>query len=467
MPPKLASLLTWAFIVWLLKKDLREKPNVTGAVWIPIIWMVIIGSRPLSAWLNMFGFNFSGGSEEEGSPVDSCFYFAMIAISFYVLTQRQVTLREILQNNVWLAIFFLYCFLAITWSDHPFVSFKRWIKILGHPMVALVLLTEPDPEDALKSFFKRSAYIMLPISILFIRYYPEWGRFWSEWGIGQNCGITTNKNALGCLCLTFGFFFFWHFLNTLQLQKSKGRRDELFLCVGFLCMVAYLFKGLHCATALMALLVAMVILVLLGRPFVNRKLIGVYAVAGVIVLLAADATFGLFDYILDFLGKDPTLTGRTELWKELLQFDINPLFGTGFESFWTGQRLQTLAAAHWWKPNQAHNGYLETYLNLGLVGLFILIGVIVTTYRKSRLEFLTNFEWGRFRLSLLAAILLYNWTEAAFKLLNGLWFLFYIIALDYSRAENEAVQADDYSADFEPITELASIANTPSRENLI
>jgi O-antigen ligase len=220
-------------------------------------------------------------------------------------------------------------------------------------------------------------------------------------------------------------------------------------------MVAYLFKGLHCATALMALLVAMVILVVLGRPFVNRKLIGVYAVAGVIALLAADATFGFFDYLLDLLGKDPTLTGRTELWKELLQFDINPLFGTGFESFWTGERMQTLAAAHWWKPNQAHNGYLETYLNLGLVGLFILIGVIVTTYRKIRLEFLTNFEWGRFRLSLLAAILLYNWTEAAFKLLNGLWFIFYIIALQCPKGRLTSVETSFSTTESDEDRELA------------
>ena len=295
----------------------------------------------------------------------------------------------------------------------------------------------------------------IPVSILLLRYYPQWGRFFGEWGIGQNCGITRNKNALGCLCLVFGLFFFWHLLNTLQLQKSKARRDELLLCAGFLCMVAYLFKGLHCGTALMALLVAMVFLVLVGRPFVDRRLIGAYVFAGVIALLATEATFGLLDYVLDFLGKDPTLTGRTKLWKELLQFDINPLFGTGFESFWTGDRLATLWAAHWWMPTQAHNGYLETYLNLGLVGLFILIAVIVATYRKSRLEFLNNFEWGRFRLSLLAAILLYNWTEAAFKLLNGLWFIFYIIALECPKGRLTSVEPSFRTTDSDEDRELA------------
>ena len=78
--------------------------------------------------------------------------------------------------------------------------------------------------------------------------------------------------------------------------------------------------------------------------------------------------------MIQLLGKDPTLTDRTLLWAELLKVDINPLFGTGFESFWLGERFRSFTASHWWAPNEAHNGYLETYLNLGLVGLFLLIG---------------------------------------------------------------------------------------------
>ena len=66
-------------------------------------------------------------------------------------------------------------------------------------------------------------------------------------------------------------------------------------------------------------------------------------------------------------------------------------------------------------PNEAHNGYLETYLTLGLIGVFLLIGLFVATFRKIRLELFRNFEWGRYRLGFLAAVILYNWTEAAFR----------------------------------------------------
>ena len=65
-------------------------------------------------------------------------------------------------------------------------------------------------------------------------------------------------------------------------------------------------------------------------------------------------------------------------------------------------------------PNEAHNGYLETIVELGLIGVFLLIAMLVATFRKIRLELLQNFEWGRYRLGFFTAGPFYNWTEAAF-----------------------------------------------------
>ena len=125
-----------------------------------------------SAWLNIFGFHVAGAaSVEEGSPVDAFFYLVLATAGFCVLIRRQVSLSEVLQQNGWLIAFIAYCFIAILWSDYPFISFKRWIKILGHPIMALIVLTEPDPEEAIIRLMKRCAYIVVPVSILFIKYY--------------------------------------------------------------------------------------------------------------------------------------------------------------------------------------------------------------------------------------------------------------------------------------------------------
>src|SRR5207253_3879855 len=140
----------------------------------------------------------------------------------------------LLSRNVWLVIFLAYCGLSILWSDFPFVALKRWTKSLGLPMMVMILATEPDPREALVRLIKRSAYILVPFSILLIKYYPGLGREYSQWsGAVTNTGVTTNKNELGYVCLILGLLLFWHFVTILRHKKTPERRKELFLTAAF------------------------------------------------------------------------------------------------------------------------------------------------------------------------------------------------------------------------------------------
>jgi exopolysaccharide production protein ExoQ len=100
-----------------------------------------------------------------------------------------------------------------------------------------------------------------------------------------------------------------------------------------------------------------------------------------------------------------------------------------------GQRLQTLWAKKqmFQHLNESHNGYLETYLNLGVIGLCLLLACIIAAYRKARLELFRNVQFGRFRLGVLAAVIAHDWTEVSFRGPNALWLLFYIIAIEHPR----------------------------------
>jgi exopolysaccharide production protein ExoQ len=435
LPPPVATFLTVAFMIWLFRRDIRERPDVTGALWLPLLWFVLACSRSVSAWLDIFGLPVSGGpSVEEGSPLDALFCFAMIVAGSGVLMRRQVRLSEIVQNNGWLIVFLLFCFISIAWSDFPFVAFKRWIKILGHPIMVLIILTEPDPEEALKRLMKRCAYVVVPVSILFIKYYEELGRSYDDWsGLPANNGIAVGKNALGANCMILGFFFFWYLLQTWRTERSLWRRNELRLIAGFLIAIWWLFSQAHSATALTSLFIGALVVVFVGIRSVNKNLIGTYLLTALVLVVAAELAFGISGRFSETLGRGSTMSGRTDLWAALLGLHTNPILGTGFESFWLGERLKQLEGIFFFIPNEAHNGYLETYLTLGLIGVFLLVGLFVATFWKIRLELFRNFEWGRYRLGFLAAVVLYNWTEAAFKTLSAVWFVFYIIAMDYPR----------------------------------
>jgi exopolysaccharide production protein ExoQ len=443
MPRPLALALTLAFIAYLFWRDVKEKPRITTALWIPFLWMLTSGSRPLSRWLSWGGAGGSVAGIEDGSPIDRLVYSGLIAVGLFVLTKRRLRLWEVIRNNKWLTLYFVYCFAAIFWSDFPFVAFKRWIKCIGEPVMVLVLMTEPAPMEALTRLMKRCAYLLIPLSICYIKYFPEFGRSFNVFtGYGENNGVALDKNGLGYLCMVLGTFFFVHLLRTRKLEQTTARRNELILTAGFIWMIWWCMIQAQSSTALMGLIIAMLVVVVLGLPMVSRRFVGVYVLAGIALIAIAEVGFGLSAGIIAMLGEDSTLTGRTALWDEILPMAIHPLFGAGFESFWLGDRLAKIWAHHWWRPTQSHNGYIEVYLNLGAVGLALLFGLIIVTFRKGSKELVRDFDFGRYRLATLASIIAYNWTEAAFKTLHLVFLVLYIIAIDYpSGRSKEAAES--------------------------
>ena len=194
----------------------------------------------------------------------------------------------------------------------------------------------------------------------------------------------------------------------------------------------------------MAFLLGALIVLFLAFRWINVRRVGTYVVLGIAVCLIAGFGFGLYSDVIHLLGRNDTLTGRTDIWKMLWNWDINPVVGTGFESFWLGERRLEVQS---YLPflNEAHNGYLETYLNLGMVGVVITAAVLLATYAKARRALFDDFEFGRFRMAFLFAFIIYNWTEAAFRLNDFPFFMFFIIAIDYPVSELQAaVEIKDF-----------------------
>ncbi len=237
------------------------------------------------------------------------------------------------------------------------------------------------------------------------------------------------------------------------------RRKEIFLIAGFLLAICWLFSKAHSSTSFVSCVLGISLVAFLGLRFVDRRLIGTYLVCAAITFALAQWMFDVWGGFLQFLGKDPTLTDRTEVWHDVLQTGINPFLGAGFESFWLGDRLKTIWDKWAFHPTQAHNGYLETYLNLGLVGLVIMVGVLLAAFGKAKAELLRSFGFGRFRVGFVVAVMAYNWTEAVFKNISAIWFVFYLIALDYPQEPLAATDESDETTGVQEEGELVSAVN--------
>jgi O-antigen ligase len=82
--------------------------------------------------------------------------------------------------------------------------------------------------------------------------------------------------------------------------------------------------------------------------------------------------------------KVETLTGRVGLWGECLKFiSRKPLIGYGYSSFWTPDRIEEISYSQGWGISSSHSIYLESALNLGLLGLFLFLGFMWPTVKRS------------------------------------------------------------------------------------
>jgi len=86
-------------------------------------------------------------------------------------------------------------------------------------------------------------------------------------------------------------------------------------------------------------------------------------------------------------------------------------------------------SVYWWHPNEAHNGYLEIFLNLGWMGVAWLAVIIATGYRRVFRVWRSNASIGGLLLAYFFMGLVYNFTEAAFfKMLAPAW-IFFLFAI--------------------------------------
>ena len=152
-------------------------------------------------------------------------------------------------------------------------------------------------------------------------------------------------------------------------------------------------------------------------------------IAAVVALSLAALFLDTGGTLVSSLGRNVTLTGRKDIWKAVLSIHINPLLGAGFESFWVGSRLQRVWDMTAQGIQEAHNGYLEVYLNLGWVGLALLAGLIVTGYRNALAVFRRDPHAGRLRIGFFTAALLYSLTEAGFRMMGSIWTAFLLAIL--------------------------------------
>ena len=139
MSPFIATAICALGILGLFALDRDRKIRISKALWLPVIWVCIVGSRPISVWLGISWAPDAASQFAEGSPFDACIFAGLLGAGILVLIGRRRRVSASLKTSWPLIIFFAYCLLSVLWSDFPGIAFKRWIKAIGDLVMILVL----------------------------------------------------------------------------------------------------------------------------------------------------------------------------------------------------------------------------------------------------------------------------------------------------------------------------------------
>ena len=426
MPPFIALVLFTIGIVGVFYLDRDKKIQVSKALWIPTAWLFFCLSRSLSEWLGVASSANVARTYVEGSPLDGAVFQVLEVLALIVVFSRREKLGPILRNNWAIGLFFLYAGFSIFWSDYSFVTLKHWIKGIGDLMMVLIVLTERNVSVAIGRLFTRLGFVLLPLSVLFIKYYPQLGRRLTLSWTMEPVGVATQKNGLGELCDVLGLVLLWRFRSTYNDRENPHRKRHLAALGAVMAMVVWLLWMCNSMTSICALSMATTVMLLSTRPIFRRSPARVHLL---IVALLAVTIYGLFFQssggLIASLGRNPTLTGRTDIWEVVVNINNNRLIGAGYESFWLGSRLQRMWDAFpGLRLNESHNGYIEILITLGWIGEILLGIMIVMGYRNVIASLRRDPDFGSLRTALFLSAIITGLTEAAFRMMGPPWIIF-------------------------------------------
>ncbi|MGC9195914.1 MAG: O-antigen ligase family protein [Syntrophobacteraceae bacterium] len=359
---------------------------------------------------------------DEGNSVNAAAFLVLIIAGLYILSKRNIDWGRFLSKNKILWLYLSFCLVSVLWADLPFTSLKRWLKEFGNLVMVLIVLTDEHPYEAIGAVLRRLGYVWLPLSVIFIKYYPALGRSYTEQGGQMYMGIGMQKNELGSICLISLIYYAWYFLLRRKTASRFWSINNLVDLVLIL-MALWLLHLSKSSTCLGCAIIATAMLATSRFTPNHPDRIFTWSIAAVLLYLGLNEVLDLNAIIIHMLGRKENLTGRTQIWSLLKEMAVHRWIGAGYQSFWVGDRLREIWERAGSDIIQAHDGYLEQYLELGYIGVGFIVALILCGLAKIRRLCRRDYAAGVLMLCFLVVATLYNYTEASFYAISNIWIL--------------------------------------------
>src|SRR5215471_17496745 len=315
MSPALALLLWFVLLLCLFWFDPAREHKNSAALWVPVIWLFFLGSRSPSTWIGLSDVSNSAQALEQGNPLDRTLFLFLTLTAFAILVSRAFNWGNFVRQNAALTFYIAITLLSVMWSDFPLATFKKWFRDAGVYMAVLVVLSDRRAVEAVRTVLRRVCYLLVPLSVLLIKYYPYLGKSYSAWGGQEYTGVTTSKNMLGALCLVSGIFFFWDTITRWHQRKERRARRVILVNVAFIAMTLWLLNLSASSTSTICLAIGCLVIAASHCKLGRRHPGWVKALAPMSFLFYLILTigFGMGAQLSQAVGKSGNMSDRTRI----------------------------------------------------------------------------------------------------------------------------------------------------------
>jgi exopolysaccharide production protein ExoQ len=284
-----------------------------------------------------------------GDKITEILNLLNIAASVLLLWWGTNGLRSVRVNLVFPLAAVGLLLISVLWSVDPSMTMRRGTAYL-FVVIGAIAMVETFDSDTLMRLTSAACELCAAASVALFAFSPT----------GDFRGVFSQKNMLG-QAMVAGVLASLHGMR-------RGRRVRS-LCAAAVCTTVALMSGSSTSVLAIGAIIVLRVLVTLYAKGGIPRVVGILSGLGllpVLALLAADP-----GWIFDLLGKDQTLTGRTDLWPFVIdRIAERPMFGWGYLAFWSPSNPSAgkISEAVGWYVPEAHNGILEFLLQIGVIG---------------------------------------------------------------------------------------------------
>ena len=326
--------------------------------WLATIGMLLLYSQ---AWLvPVFG---DTVDVQEGPLVRALYIPAYLVGLFLVVLKPGATLSGLVRQPFLIAIL---CIAAAStfWSVSPDQTSRRAVAVVLTTLCGVAIGARwrwTALAETLATIFG-----LLAVGSLFAGLFlPSIGRMENTFP-GSWRGLWLEKNI-------FGGEMALALLSFAAAGVLRPQRRRLWFGLALVALAMIVASTSKTSLVAVTLGFAVFCLVLVVRRGGSLAVIASWGAVVALIALAATVLLAP-DIFLNLLGKDATLTGRTKIWAAVMrQIQQRPLLGYGYGAVWSEDTgwgpLAWIVKQAGFKPEHAHNSWLEQWLGMGLWGL--------------------------------------------------------------------------------------------------